>query len=152
MREALFFTALTTLLAHCLKGVRVMRQVYIVGTGQTPVAEHWERTATSLAAEALADALGVLAAEHVTAIYAANALGGALQVQSQLGAAIATAANLCGVEAYTIEAGGASGGVALRQAYLAVASGAHDVVAVVGVEKVTDVLDAELEAKLALAS
>jgi acetyl-CoA C-acetyltransferase len=129
-----------------------MREVYIVGTGQTPVAEHWERTATSLAAEALAGALGPVDPERVGALYVANALGGALQVQAQLGAAIATAAGMRGVEAYTLEAGGASGGVALRQAYLAIAGGAYDLVAVVGVEKVTDVLDGRLETGLALAA
>src|SRR5215207_6430430 len=127
-----------------------MRQVYIVGTGQTPVAEHWDRTIASLASEALAGALGALAPARVGALYVANALGGALQVQSQLGAAVATAAGLPGVEATTIEAAGASGGVALRQAYLAIASGSYDMVAVVGVEKVTDVLDGRLEAGLAL--
>jgi acetyl-CoA C-acetyltransferase len=129
-----------------------MQQVYIVGTGQTPVAEHWERTAISLAAEALADALGPIAPERVGALYVANALGGVLQVQAQLGAAVAAAADMRGVEAHTVEAGGASGGVALRQAYLAIASGACDLVAVVGVEKVTDVLDGRLEAGLALAA
>jgi len=127
-----------------------MHNVYIVGTGQTPVAEHWERTLASLAAEALAGALGTVAPERVGALYVANALAGALQVQSQLGAAVASAANMYGVEATTIEAAGASGGVALRQAYLAIASGAYDLVAVVGVEKVTDVLDGRLEAGLAL--
>src|SRR4051794_33846480 len=106
-----------------------MRQVYIVGTGQTPVAEHWGHTATSLATEALARALGSIAPERVGALYVANALGSTLHTQSQLGAAIASAAGLCGVEAYTLEAGGASGGVAMRQAYLAIASGAHDLVA-----------------------
>src|SRR5262245_22857220 len=129
-----------------------MQQVYIVGTGQTPIAEHWERTAAGLAAEALAGALGAIDRERVGALYIANALGGALQVQSQLGAAVAAAAQLGGVEAHTVEAAGASGGVALRQAYLAVASGAYDLVAVVGVEKVTDVLDGRLEAGLALAA
>jgi acetyl-CoA C-acetyltransferase len=128
-----------------------MQKVYIVGTGQTPVAEHWERTATSLAAEALAGALGPIAPERVGALYVANALGGVLQIQSQLGAAVAGAAGLRGVAAHTVEAGGASGGVALRQAYLAIASGAYDLVAIVGVEKVTDVLDGRLEAGLALA-
>ena len=64
--------------------------------------------------------------------------------------AVASAAGMYGVEATTIEAAGASGGVALRQAYLAIASGACDIVAVVGVEKVTDVLDSRLEAGLAL--
>ncbi|HEX9373881.1 MAG TPA: acetyl-CoA acetyltransferase [Roseiflexaceae bacterium] len=128
-----------------------MQNVYIVGTGQTPVAEHWDKTASSLAAEALAVALGPIAPERVGALYVANALGGALQVQSQLGAAIAAAAGMRGVEAAVVEAAGASGGVALRQAYLAVASGSCDVVAVVGVEKVTDVLDDRLDAALALA-
>jgi acetyl-CoA C-acetyltransferase len=127
-----------------------MRPVYIIGTGQTAVAEHWNRTAASLATEALAGALGALAPARVGALYVANALGGALQVQSQLGAAVATAAGLPGIEATTIEAAGASGGVALRQAYLAIASGSYDMVAVVGVEKVTDVLDGRLEAGLAL--
>jgi acetyl-CoA C-acetyltransferase len=128
-----------------------MQQVYIVGTGQTPVAEHWDRTAASLAAEALAGALGPVAPERIGALYVANALGGALQIQTQLGAAVAAATGLSGVEAYTVEAAGASGGVALRQAYLAIASGMYDLVAVVGVEKVTDVLDGRLEAGLALA-
>jgi acetyl-CoA C-acetyltransferase len=111
-----------------------MRQVYIVGTGQTPVAEHWDHTAAVLAAEALASACGQIAPERVGALYVANALGGALQVQGQLGAAVAAAAGLRGAEAHAVEAAGASGGVALRQAYLAVASGAYDLVAVVGVE------------------
>src|SRR5690349_21165951 len=110
-----------------------MRQVYIIGTGQTPIAEHWERTATDLAAEALGGALGSVDRERIGALYIANALGGALHVQSQLGAAVATAAQLYGVEAHTVEAAGASGGMALRQAYLAIASGAYDLVAVVGV-------------------
>src|SRR5215212_5002101 len=127
-----------------------MHNVYIVGTGQTPVAEHWDRTMVSLAAEALVGALGTMAPERVGALYVANALGSALQVQSQLGAAVATAAGMHGVEAMTIEAAGASGGVALRQAYLAIVSGTCDLVAVVGVEKVTDVLDGRLEAGLAL--
>ncbi len=129
-----------------------MQPVYIVGTGHTPVAEHWEHTALSLAAEALRGALGPIAPEHVGALYVANALGGAIGVQTQLGPAIAAAAGMRGIEAHTVEAGGASGGVALRQAYLAIAAGAYDLVAVVGVEKVTDVLDGRLEAGLALAT
>jgi acetyl-CoA C-acetyltransferase len=79
-------------------------------------------------------------------LYVANALGAAIGGQAQLGAAIASAAGMRGIEAHAVEAGGASGGVALRQAYLAVASGSYDCVAVVGVEKTTDVLDDAREA------
>jgi len=123
-----------------------MQNVYIIGTSATPVGEHWERTAISLACEALNGARGALPTERIGALYVANALSAAIGGQAQLGAAIAAAAGMHGAEAHTIEAGGASGGLALRQAYLAVASGAYDLVAVVGVEKTTDVLDDRREA------
>jgi acetyl-CoA C-acetyltransferase len=45
-----------------------------------------------------------------------------------------------GIEASTIEAGGASGGAALRMGYLAVKSGEAKVALILGVEKVTDQL------------
>jgi acetyl-CoA C-acetyltransferase len=57
-----------------------------------------------------------------------------------------------GIEAETVEAGGASGGAALRQGYMAVASGLVDVALVVGVEKITDVVGPEVEAALATAT
>ena len=41
-----------------------------------------------------------------------------------------------------VEAACASGGLALRQGIMAVASGYHDVVVAAGVEKMTDVVDA----------
>ncbi len=129
-----------------------MRHVYIIGTGATPVGEHWDRSPASLAIEALTGALGTIPASRIGALYVASALSGALHTQSQMAALIATAAGIPGVEAVTVEAGGASGGVALRQACLSVAAGAVDLAMVVGVEKVTDVLDARREAALALAT
>jgi acetyl-CoA C-acetyltransferase len=113
------------------------------------VAEHWERTLEQLALQALEAAREDAGEPRVGALYVANALGPALAGQAQLGAHLAALAGLDGVEATVVEAAGASGGVALRQAFLAVASGAYDCVAVVGVEKVTDVLDSPLEAGLA---
>ena len=47
------------------------------------------------------------------------------------------------VPATRVEAAGASGGLALRQGFLAVASGLHDIVVVGGAEKMTDVSDME---------
>lgn len=129
-----------------------MQRVYIAGTGQTPVGEHWELTAQTLAVRALRQALGELPPNYLGAVYVANAYGGAIHVQTNIGPAIVSGAGLTGVEAFTIEANGASGGVALRQAYLAIAGGAYDAVAVVGVEKVTDVLEGRLEAGLALST
>ncbi len=55
-----------------------------------------------------------------------------------IGALIADFAGLTGIEAMSVEAGGASGGAALRAGAMAVASGLIDVALVVGVEKVSD--------------
>lgn len=133
-----------------------MKNVYIVGVGATPVAEHYNRTLTDLTLEALRTAVAevtpVVTPGDIGAIYVGNALGDTLAGQAQLGAALATAAGLQGIEALRVEAAGASGGVAIRQAAQAVASGAYDLVAVIGVEKVTDKLDPEVEAGLALAT
>lgn len=126
-----------------------MRNSYIVGIGQTPVGEHWDMSLVALALRALRAAEAEVA-RPIEALYVGNALGGELAGQTQLGAMIAAQAGWSGIEAVRIEAAGASGGAAVRQAHLAVASGAYDIVAVVGVEKVTDVLDGTVEAGLAL--
>jgi acetyl-CoA C-acetyltransferase len=74
-----------------------------------------------------------------------------LSNQAHLGVLLADYAGLLGIEAATIEAAGASGGAALRQGYLAVASGLVDVALVVGVEKFTDKVGSDVEAALASA-
>jgi acetyl-CoA C-acetyltransferase len=127
-----------------------MRNVFIAGVGCTPVREHYERGLLDLALAALGDALGALPASRVNALYVGNALGDLAAGQGQLGAYIAAAAGMAGCEAVRVEAAGASGGAALRQGYLAVASGAHDLAVVLGVEKVTDRLDAQLQTAQAL--
>lgn len=126
-----------------------MRNTYIVGSGQTAVGEHWDRSLTSLANEAFRAATRP-ELPPIEALFVGNALGSELAGQAHLGAALASALGLHEIEAVRVEAAGASGGAAIRQAHLAVAGGAFDVVAVVGVEKVTDVLDATVEAALAL--
>lgn len=128
-----------------------MRSVYIGGIGQTTVAEHWSRSLISLASEAAQKALLEHAdASPIGAVYVANALGAALGIQSDIAPAVADAVGLSGVETLTIEAGGAAGGLAIRQAMIAVAAGIHDAVLVVGAEKVSDVLDEQREQALAL--
>jgi acetyl-CoA C-acetyltransferase len=126
-----------------------MRPVYIAGIGQTSIAEQWDKTAQDLAHDAASQALqGYTGA--IGAVYVANALSAALGNQSNLAPAVAAGLGLRGVETLTIEAGGAAGGMAIRQAQLAVAAGVVDAVLVVGVEKVSDVLDERRESALAL--
>jgi acetyl-CoA C-acetyltransferase len=65
-------------------------------------------------------------------------LSGPLNAQEQLATLLADWSGLRGIEALKVEAACASGAAALRVGILAVASGWHDLVAVCGVEKMTD--------------
>ncbi len=133
-----------------------MSNVFVAGIGLTPAGEHWERSLRELAFAALEAAArdtervlgGPAPAE---ALFAANALAGQLSGQAHLGVLIADFAGLRGIEAVTIEAAGASGGAALRQAYIAVASGQVETALVVGVEKTTDTIGGRVNAALATA-
>ena len=122
-----------------------MTEVVIAGIGQTPVGEHWETSLRSLAVAAIRDALKDSGGLKPQALFVGNMLAPNLSNQAHLGALIADYANLTGIEAITTEASGASGGAALRQGYLAIASGMVDVALVVGVEKFTDKIGTEVE-------
>jgi len=127
-------------------------EVWIAGVGLTPVGEHWEKSLREIALEAITAASADAPGLRPQAVYVANSLALALTGQSQLGSLLADFAGLRGVEAVTVEAAGASGGAALRQAYLALRSGAIDVALVVGTEKVTDQAGPALQSALATAS
>src|SRR5438094_2502545 len=115
-----------------------MRDVSIIGLGQTPVGEHWDRSIRDLAVEAIAGARQDAGIERVDALFVGNMLSGELAAQENLATLVADACGLLPIEALKIEAACASGGAALRAAYLAVAAGACDVAVAAGVEKMTD--------------
>ena len=135
-----------------------MREVFIAGIGLTPVGEHWETSLRELALQAVMGAQQDLAISTGTpiprpeALFVGNMLAGELSGQEHLGALIADFAGFRGIEAATVEAAGASGGAALRQAILAVGSGMMDSVLVVGVEKMTDKVGTGVTAATATAS
>ncbi|MCY3781776.1 MAG: hypothetical protein OXG78_15790 [Chloroflexi bacterium] len=114
--------------------------VSIVGCGMTAVGEHWSRGIADLAQEAGRQALDDAGLAQVNALYIGNSYGATYNQQTQLGSLIASQLGLGGVEAYTCEAGDASGGAALRTGCLAVASGAVSTALVIGVEKTTDMM------------
>jgi acetyl-CoA C-acetyltransferase len=115
-----------------------MHDVFIAGVSLTKTGEHWQTSLRELAFEAVRlaqiDAGGLVP----QALYVANAFAPILSNQIQLGTLIADFSGLRGIEAVTVEAAGASGGMALRQAYLALLSGQIETAMVVGVEKMTD--------------
>lgn len=129
-----------------------MTEVVIAGIGQTPVGEHWETGLRDLAFAAIQNAIKDASRLKPQALFAGNMLAPNLSRQAHLGVLLADYAGLNNIEAVTVEAAGASGGAALRQGYLAVASGMVDVALVVGVEKFTDQVGAGVDEALATAS
>jgi acetyl-CoA C-acetyltransferase len=129
-----------------------MTDVIVAGIGQTPVGEHWDLGLRDLALDAMQAAMQDSGGMRPHAVFIGNMLAPNLSGQAHLGALLADNSNLAGIEAVTLEAAGASGGAALRQGYLAVASGLVDVALVVGVEKFTDRVGADIDAALATTS
>lgn len=123
--------------------------VYIVGIGQTEVGELWDVSLRRLATRALDAARQDAGSIQPQAIFVGNMLGANASRQANLGALVAEYAGLAGkAEGYTAEAAEASGGAAIYLAYNAIRSGMVGIAAVVGVEKVTDVVGAGIENRL----
>lgn len=129
-----------------------MRDVSIIGIGQTPVAEHWDRSLRHLAADAILAAMKDAGIGSADSLYVGNMLSGLLTGQEHLGALIADFVGLRGIEAVKVEAACGSGAAALRLGYAAVAGGLHDLVVVCGVEKMTDTVNAETTTGLMMAA
>ncbi len=125
-----------------------MTSVIVAGVGQTPVGEHWELALRDLALDAMRAAMSDSGRLVPQALFVGNMLAPNISNQAHLGALLADVGGLAGIEAVTLEAAGASGGAALRQGYLAVASGLIDVALVVGVEKMTDRVGGDLDAAM----
>jgi acetyl-CoA C-acetyltransferase len=129
-----------------------VRDVSIIGIGQTPVGEHWERSLRHLAYDAIKAAMQDAGIERADALYVGNMLSGEISNQSHLGPLIADFAGLRGIEAVKIEGACGSGAAAVRMGYLAVASGLQDIVICAGVEKMTDDVGNRLTGALAQAA
>lgn len=128
-----------------------MTDVVIAGIGQIEVGEHWGLSLRQLGVRAMLAAVKDAGGLKPQALFVGNMLGPNLSRQAHVAALLADNANYRGIEAVTIEAAGASGGAALRQGYMAIASGMVDVALVVGVEKFTDVIGPDVEEAIATA-
>lgn len=123
--------------------------VIVAGIGQVPVGEHWDRSLRQIAAEAILAARKDSGGLVPGVMYVGNMLAVSASRQANLGALLTEDVGLIGTEGVTVEAADASGGAALRMAYLAILSGDVDVALVVGVEKYTDQIGPEMEAMVA---
>jgi len=121
-----------------------MRDVAIVGAFQTKFGELWDKSFRDLVVEAGIGAIydANMGGDDLDSMYIGNMSGGLFVGQEHIGSLIAEHSGLTPIPSTRVEAACASGGLALRQAIMAVASGFYDNVMAAGVEKMTDVVDA----------
>lgn len=129
-----------------------MREVAVLGIGQTKVDEHWDKSLRELAGEAVLSALADAGVSSAEGLFVGNMMSGSANHQQHLGAYIADWVGLRYAEALHIEAACGSGAAAFRSAVMAVSSGAMDIAVAVGVEKMTDSPGGEITKELAAAA
>ena len=120
-----------------------MRDVAIIGVGLTKFGELWDRSFRQLTAEAGSKAIldsGVNGTD-IDAMYIGSMSSGRFIGQEHVGALVADASGFSHlhIPSTRVEGACASSGLALRQGYLSIASGLHEVAVVGGIEKMNDV-------------
>ena len=114
-----------------------MRDVAIIGVGMIPFGRRDEDTLMDMLAYASLKALddAGLGDKSVDAVYVGNMGGGVIRAQPAFASPLVDPLSLLPAAAETVENGPASGGSAVKNGLLAVASGYYDMVLVVCGEK-----------------
>ena len=120
-----------------------MRDVAIIGVSQTKFGELWDISFRDLISEAGLKAIedADIEGADLEAMFVGNMSAGLFVQQEHIASLIVDHTGLTPLPCARVEAACASGGLALRNGIMAVASGYHDVVISAGVEKMTDVVD-----------
>lgn len=129
-----------------------MRQVAILGIGQTKIDEHWDLSLREIGGNAAFAAMQDAGMEKVDALFVGNMLSPLVSGQNQLGTFFSDWIGLWNQESVKVEAACASGAAALRAGLMAVAAGDIESALVVGVEKMTDKAGHDVTAALATAA
>ncbi len=129
-----------------------MREVAILGIGQTIIDEQWEKSLREIGGEAAFAALQDAGVERVESLFVGNMLSPLINGQNQLGAFFSDWIGMWRQEAVKVEAACGSGAAAFRAGLMAVASGEVESALVMGVEKMTDKAGHDVTAALATAA
>src|SRR5574342_1078328 len=129
-----------------------MRQVAVLGIGQTTVNDHWDKSLREIGGNAALAALHDAGVEKVEALFVGNMLSPIVSGQNQLGTFFSDWIGMWHREAVKVEAACGSGAAAFRAGLMAVASGDVDSALVIGVEKMTDKAGHDVTAALATAA
>ncbi len=129
-------------------------RVAIAGVGMAKFGELWDKNLRDITLEAgmytIFDA-GVPGSD-IDGMVIGNMSAGRFTGQEHLGAQAVDLSGLGDIPAYSVEAACASGGAAVRHAYMSIKSGEHDVMLVLGSEKMSDVNQTEAMNTISVAS
>ena len=112
-----------------------MREVVIIGASMGARWGKYEGSLIEMMAEASLGAIEDAGTDEIDALFVANMGAGRINNQTALGSALIDYLSLFPAVGASIENGPASGATAARFAYMAIASGVHDIVMVTGGEK-----------------
>ncbi len=114
-----------------------MREVAIIGAYETKHGNHSDKVLRQLVTEAGNGAIkdSGIDRKEIQAVYVGNYAGNEFNNQNTMASYAATVLGIGNVPAFRLEGACASGGLALREGFLAVANGVYDTVLVLGVEK-----------------
>ena len=129
-----------------------MRETAILEIGQTPVADHWDKSLLEIAGEPVLQIFEKTGLNTVDGVFFGNMLSGAVNNQLHLGSYLGDWLGARHTEGIHVETACSSGASAFRQALMAVASGDIDTAIAVGAEKMTDAPAEEITAELAAAA
>ncbi|MFH1372833.1 MAG: thiolase domain-containing protein [bacterium] len=129
-----------------------MRNVCVVGVGMSQWGEVWKKSLRRLFVDAAIDAINNAGVDRLDSLYVGCMSSGLFVGQEHIGALMADYLGMRGLPAARVESACASGGIAVRQAFIEVASGMSDIVMASGVEKMTDCSGGEATFALATAA
>src|SRR5688500_12124101 len=125
-------------------------EAYVIGAAHTRFGEAWESSFRDLMTQAGLAAIqdAGIQGDDIDAVYVGTMSTGKLLGQEHVAPLLLDGAGLADrhLPATRVEAAGASGGIAFRQGVQLIRSGSADVVVVGGVEKMSDVSDADAQA------
>jgi len=120
-----------------------MRDVAIIGAGMTKWGELWDKSLRTIFTETALLALADAGVDKIDSMVVGCMSSGLFTGQEHLSSLLADSLGRIPVPAARVESACSSGGLALRQGFMEVASGMSDIVLVGGVEKMTDVTGCE---------
>ena len=129
-----------------------MRDVAIIGIGMMQWGELWEKSIRDICVEAALNCIADAGVDHIDAMTVGTMSSGLFTGQEHLASMVPDYLGQPFLPAVRVESACASGGLAVRTAFLEVASGMSEFVLALGVEKMTDVSGGMATYALATAS